>query len=80
MSATLIYLVFLLSYLPPCCFQLSRAYSYTLTYPTVLTIVHSNGTYILSHDTRSKTKIRAKEEIYKQNLKLRRHIEILRLT
>jgi hypothetical protein len=32
--------------LPPCCFQLSRAYSYTLFYPTVLTIVHCDGTYI----------------------------------
>jgi hypothetical protein len=42
--------VFLLSYLPPCYFQLSRTYSYTLTYPTVLTIVHCDGTYILSHD------------------------------
>jgi hypothetical protein len=41
-------LVFLPSYLPPCCFQLSRTYSYTLTYPTVLTIVHCDGTYILS--------------------------------
>jgi hypothetical protein len=26
-------------------------YSYTLTYPTVLTIVHSDGTYILSLHT-----------------------------
>jgi hypothetical protein len=44
--------VFLPSYPPPCCFQHSRAYGYTLTYPTVLTIVHSDGTYILSlHNT-----------------------------
>jgi hypothetical protein len=39
------------SYLLPCCFQLSRTYSYTLTYPTVLTIVHRDGTYILSLHT-----------------------------
>jgi hypothetical protein len=44
-------LVFLPSCLPPCCFQLSRVYCYTLTYPTVLTIVHSDGTYILSLHT-----------------------------
>jgi hypothetical protein len=44
-------LVLVLSYLPLCCFQYSRAYSYTLAYPTVLTIVHSDGTYILSLHT-----------------------------
>jgi hypothetical protein len=41
-------LVFLPSYRLPCCFQHSRAYSYTLAYPAVLTIVHYDGTYILS--------------------------------
>jgi hypothetical protein len=41
-------LVFLPSYRPPCCFQHSGAYSYTLAYPTVLTIVHYDSTYILS--------------------------------
>jgi hypothetical protein len=44
-------LVFLPSYPLPCCSQHSRAYSYTLTYRTVLTIVHSDGTYILSRHT-----------------------------
>jgi hypothetical protein len=44
-------LVFLPSYWPPCCFQHSRAYSYTLAYPAVLTIVHYDGTYILSLHT-----------------------------
>jgi hypothetical protein len=44
-------LVFLPSYRPPCSFQHSRVYSYMLAYPTVLTIVHYDGTYILSLHT-----------------------------
>jgi hypothetical protein len=55
--------------LPPCCFQHSRAYNYTLAYPTVLTIVHSDGTYILSHDTRDDMSAIATEKmVHRMNL------------
>jgi hypothetical protein len=39
-----------------CPLHLLRLYSYTLTYPTVLTIVHLDGTSILSLYTRTKLK------------------------